>query len=213
MVWLEVIGWAGSALLVVSLLQTRLMRLRVLNSIASAILFGYNAALGVWPMVAMNAVLVGINVWAIVRMQGQRHDSRVYDAVEMSTREPMLERLIARHAEDIERLNPHLPVRAQALVERADHAFVVTTEDQFVGLVLSVNGELPHVQHVLVDYVLAPYRDFTPGEFVFRPDGPFAAMGTRTVIASPGMVSSDAYLRAVGFVDRDGQRVLEIRDA
>ena len=35
---LEIIGWSGSALLVISLLQTRVMRLRVLNSAASAVL-------------------------------------------------------------------------------------------------------------------------------------------------------------------------------
>ena len=33
--WLEVVGWIGSALLIVSLLQTRVLRFRILNLAAS----------------------------------------------------------------------------------------------------------------------------------------------------------------------------------
>ena len=79
-----------------------------------------------------------------------------------------------------------------------------------VGVVLSRAGQSPDEQQVVLDYVLPPYRDFTPGEFVFRPDGPFAALGTTRVVASPGMASSEKYLRAVGFVERDGRRVLDL---
>jgi hypothetical protein len=66
---LEVIGWAGSALLVWSLLQSRMMRLRVLNLIAAVILVGYNAAVETWPMVGMNAAVAVIDVWYIVRLR------------------------------------------------------------------------------------------------------------------------------------------------
>lgn len=207
---LEIVGWAGSALLVLSLVQTRLMRLRVLNSIACVVLIGYNAVLGVWPMVAMNVVLVGINLWAIARLLRERHDPRVYEAVPIGTGEPVLHHLLQRHAGDIERFNPDLGVRpGPELAARADHAFWVTAGDQVVGVVLTTDGE-PGEQVVLVDYVLPPYRDFTPGEFVFRADGPFAALGTRRVVASPGMTSSEKYLRAIGFTWQDGRRVLDL---
>ena len=65
---LELVGWFGSTVLVVSLLQTRVMRFRVLNAVASAVLIGYNLAIQVWPMVGLNVVLVGINVWVILSL-------------------------------------------------------------------------------------------------------------------------------------------------
>jgi hypothetical protein len=40
----EVLGWVGSALLVYSVLQTRILRLRVFNGVASALLVIFNAA-------------------------------------------------------------------------------------------------------------------------------------------------------------------------
>ncbi len=206
---LEIIGWSGSALLVISLLQTRVMRLRVLNSAASAVLVGYNAALGVWPMVAMNVVLVAINLTVIWRMVRRRHDARAYDVVRVGVDEPFLARLLARHAEDIARFNP---ARAEPAAS-AEHAFLVTSGDEVVGVVLSRTGEAPDEQQVVLDYVLPPYRDFTPGEFVFRPDGPFAQMGARRVIASQGMTASAAYLAAVGFRPDGGRQVLHLGEA
>jgi hypothetical protein len=57
---LQLLGWVESALLVYSVLQTRILRLRVLNGVASAVLTIFNAAIAVWPMVAMNLVLTAI---------------------------------------------------------------------------------------------------------------------------------------------------------
>src|SRR4029450_13223566 len=58
----EVLGWVGSALLVYSVLQTRILRLRLFNGIASALLVIFNAAIAVWPMVALSVTLTVINV-------------------------------------------------------------------------------------------------------------------------------------------------------
>ena len=60
MVVLQLLGWAGSALLVYSVLQTRILRLRLFGAVASAVLVVVNAAIAVWPMVAMNLVLTAI---------------------------------------------------------------------------------------------------------------------------------------------------------
>lgn len=52
--WLDILGWGGSALLVSSLLQERVLRFRVLNLVACLILVVFNGVLEVWPMVAVN---------------------------------------------------------------------------------------------------------------------------------------------------------------
>jgi hypothetical protein len=48
------LGWISSALLVYWVLQTRTLRLRLFNGVASALLVIFNAAIAVWPMVALN---------------------------------------------------------------------------------------------------------------------------------------------------------------
>jgi hypothetical protein len=69
---LQIIGWVGSALLVISLLQSRMLALRVLNLIAAAVLVGYNAALLVWPMVAMNAAVAIIDIGHLIAIGRRR---------------------------------------------------------------------------------------------------------------------------------------------
>lgn len=203
---LELVGWFGSGILVVSLLQTRVMRFRVLNAIASAILVGYNAAIQVWPMVGLNVVLVGINAVIIWRLLRGRHDARVYEVVQIGVGEQFLRHTLERHADDVAAFNPP----PEDLLSEAQHAFLITTGDALVGVVLARAGAEPDEQQVVLDYVLPAYRDFTPGEFVFRPDGPFASLGARRVIASPAMLASARYLEAVGFRAEGDRQVLEL---
>ena len=81
---LSIIGWGGSALVVLSLLQTRILRLRVLNLVGCVILVGFNLAIGVWPMVGMNAVLAVINVVHLWRLLRHRHDQAEYEVLEVN---------------------------------------------------------------------------------------------------------------------------------
>lgn len=66
--WIELFGWAGSLLLVVSLVQTRMLRLRVVNLTASVMLVFYNLLVATWPMVGLNAAVVVINAVHIARL-------------------------------------------------------------------------------------------------------------------------------------------------
>lgn len=74
---LEVVGWVGAGLLVISLLQAKMMRLRVLNLLACLILVAYNAIIGVWPMVGMNAAIAIIDVWFIFALLREAKPSPV----------------------------------------------------------------------------------------------------------------------------------------
>ncbi len=68
-IFFAILGWGGSALLVTSMLQTKILRLRWLNLIACAVLVVYNAVLSVWPMAVMNLALVIINVVNLARLR------------------------------------------------------------------------------------------------------------------------------------------------
>src|SRR5215213_9047841 len=87
MLAVEVLGWVGSALLVYSVLQTRILRLRLFNGVASALLVVFNAVIAVWPMVALNVTLTAINVFYIVRLARGRHDPQTFEVVEISANE------------------------------------------------------------------------------------------------------------------------------
>jgi len=189
--WLDILGWGGSALLVYSLLQASVLRLRVLNAVACVILIVFNAALEVWPMVGMNTVLVAINAWFIVQLLRARHDESAFEVLEVGPADEYLRHTLRVHGADILRFNPgfvHDPATT-------DHAFLVQKGDETVGVVLlRTTGD---TADVLLDYVTPRYRDFSPGEFVWRRSGMLTEHGIRRVVTRPGMVG--AYYDRVGF--------------
>jgi hypothetical protein len=200
--WLDVLGWGGSALLVYSLLQASVLRLRVLNAIACVILIVFNAVLEVWPMVGMNTVLVVINLWFIVQLLRARHDEAAFDVLEVGPADEYLRHTLRVHGADILRFNPdfvHDPSVDQ-------ESFLIQKGDETVGVVLlRKEGD---TAHVLLDYVTPRYRDFSPGEFVWRRSGLLTERGIRSVVTPPGMVG--AYYDRLGFRREGESYVLEL---
>ncbi|ABL82632.1 MULTISPECIES: hypothetical protein [unclassified Nocardioides] len=201
--WLDIVGWGGSALLVYSLLQARVLRFRTINTIGCVVLIFFNAMLSVWPMVGMNVVLAAINVWFIVRLLGERHDEAVFDVLEVQPDDQYLRHVLRLHGEDILRYQPDFTCEPG---DGHEHAFIVMKGDETVGVVvLRRDGE---TARLLLDYVTPRYRDFTPGEFVWRRSGMLNALGVHRVTTSPNMIG--AYYDHVGF-RREGQEyVLDV---
>ncbi len=129
---LEVVGWVGSAVLVVSLLQTNLHRLRWINLVGCLVLIGYNGLVGVWPMVGLNVVLAAINVWYLVRGHRDRHDGRAYEVLEVAADDSYLRHVLRVHAADIERWQPGFVHDPGA----DDDCYLVLTGDETVGVVV-----------------------------------------------------------------------------
>ena len=195
MPWLDVVGWAGSALLVYSVMQARVLRFRVLNLAACVVLAGFNAALGIWPMVAMNIALCVINVWHIRALVGTRHDETTYEVLEVGPTDAYLQHLLQVHAEDILRHQPDFARdRATGSV-----AFLVQRGDETVGVVL-VDDAGEGVAQIVLDYVTPRFRDFSPGEFVWRRSSALRDRGFRTVVTPLRMVAP--YYARIGFTRR-----------
>jgi hypothetical protein len=190
--WLELVGWAGSALLVTSLLQARVLRLRVLNSMACLLLIAYNGLIGVWPMFAMNIVLFIINVSFVVRLTRTRHDEATYSVIEVAATDAYLRHFLTVHGDDIAKFHPNSPP-----LEPDDLAYQVLKGDETVGvIILRRDGD---VARVLIDYVTPRFRDFEPGEFVWRTTDGLRARGFRKVVTPPGMVAPYYERLGVGF--------------
>jgi hypothetical protein len=198
-VW-SIIGWGGSALVVLSLLQTRILRLRILNLVGCVILVGFNAVVGVLPMVGMNAVLAVINVVHLWRLLRHRHDEAEYQVLQVNETDAYLGFVLAQHRKDISQFNPGFTPGT------SPYAFLVQHGDRTVGLVLAHDAGSGRAQ-IDLDYVVPKYRDFTPGEFVYRRSEVFTEHGFRQVIAPPRMRDSTPYLKNLGF-HREGEHLV-----
>lgn len=199
--WIDLLGWGGSALLVYSLLQARVLRFRTLNLVGTLVLLVFNGLLGVWPMVGMNAILAVINVWFIAKLVGEAHDEDVFEVLQVGTGDAYLAHVLRQHEADVLRFQPDWDG-----VDAADHAFVVQRGDETVGVVVvRPDGDVARVR---LDYVTPKYRDFTPGEFVWRRSDALRDLGYRHVMTAPNMVG--AYYPHLGFRPNGREFVLDL---
>ena len=194
-------GWGGSALLVFSLMQARVLRFRLLNLVASALLTAFNLILGIWPMVAMNVVVGAINVRFIVKLMRESHDEAAFDVLRVRPDDIYLAHVLRVHGTEIAKFQPDFDGSRSGST-----AYLVQKGDETVGVVvLRVEGDTAHVQ---LDYATPRYRDFSPGEFVWRRSGLLEELGVRRVVTSPAMLN--AYYDSVGFHREGESYVLEV---
>lgn len=212
--WLEVGGWVGSVLVVLSLTQARVLRFRWLNLTGSVIATAYNAVLGIWPFVAMNGAICLINVYWLTRLYRERHDAAAYTVVEVAPDDAYLLHVLRTHTDDIAGFAPGF--RPEPAPDERRYAFLVQRGDETVGVVEvrdagptpATDGGAPGRTAVVeLDWVSRRFRDFTPGEFVHQRSGIFAGKGFTRVIVPVAAQHDQAYLRRVGFrPDAAGER-------
>ena len=194
---LDALGWFGSALLIFSLLQSRVIRFRLLNLCASIVLTVFNVFLEIWPLVFMNVVLAGINLWFLRKLRAARHDDKAFEVLEVGSDDSYLQHVLRVHRQDILRYQPNF----QWDPDVGHNSYLVIHGDETVGVVL-VENRGDGVAHVILDYVTPRFRYFSPGEFVWRKSGLLSGCGFSKVITPPGMVAP--YYEKVGF-QRDGE--------
>jgi hypothetical protein len=194
--WLDAFGWLSSILVVWSLTVARVLRFRVLNLAGAVIATVVNALVGLWPFVAMNGAIAIIDAYWIARLLRQRHDLAAYEVVEVGIDDHYLRHLLAVKADDIARSHPSFQLPGDAAADRC--AFLVLHGDETVGMVI-VRDAGHGVGEVELDYVTERFRDFTPGEFVYRRSGIFAARGFRVLRLVDDVAGEGPYHERVGF--------------
>ncbi len=194
---LEIFGWIGSGLIVLSLAQARVWRFRIMNFIGAVIATVYNGMLSIWPFAAMNLVIAVIDAYWLVRLRKERQpESQAYDLLEVNHEDAYLQHFLKVHGEDAKKhfpeFTPQSPTVSNVMIMRGDEA---------VGVV-SITEITDGTAKLGLDYVTERFRDFTPGTFVYRDSGMFERLGVRRIQAPA--TSGPKYLQRMGFQEQDG---------
>ena len=110
-VMIEMIGYLGSILVLVSMLMSSVVKLRVINTIGSGIFAAYALMIHSYPTALMNGALVGINIYNLVKLN-QR--DQAYDLVEGARGDGLLRYLLDYYREDIRTYFPDFPADSGA---------------------------------------------------------------------------------------------------
>lgn len=190
--WVEIIGYAGSLLVAVSLMMSSLVRLRWIN-LGGALAFAvYGWLVGAYPVLVVNGFIVLVNVYYLWKMgRGRdyfslmtirRHDNNY------------LRTFLEFHAADIERFFPGFRLAED---DRVEVTFILRNVNP-AGLVVSRrDGE---EVRILLDYVLPQYRDLRCARYFLERMAPvWRAGGVRRLLSPATGATHRDYLKRLGF--------------
>lgn len=186
---IEIIGYLGSALVVVSMLMSSVVKLRVINTIGSSIFAVYALMIHSYPTALMNGFLIGINIYNLVKLT---QIDRSYDLVEGAQGESLLRYLLDYYWEDIRTYFPDFSAD-----NGANRAYMVCCNGNPAGVLLGTDNGQGTLQ-VLLDYSTPIYRDCSIGAYLYSK---LPSMGIHTLVfAGKGSQAHAAYLTKMGFV-------------
>lgn len=190
---IELFGYLGSTLVVVSMLMSSVVKLRVINTIGSIISGTYALIIHSYPLALMNICLIVINCYNLAKLLKSEQQ---YDLIRVNTGDGFLAYFIARYREDIQNF-----FQGQDLDSPASNAaYIVCCGEAPAGLLLgniSENGTLD----ITVDYTTPTYRDCSVGKYLYAK---LPEDGIRKLVYSGKSEKHAEYLQKMGFVSKNG---------
>ncbi|MCR5774312.1 MAG: YgjV family protein [Lachnospiraceae bacterium] len=197
---IELVGYLGSALVVVSMLMTSVKRLRIVNTVGSAIFTAYALIIRSYPTALMNLCLIIINIYQLIRLEKDEKKFRLMEGV-IGAGETA--GLLEYYEEDIRKYFPDFEITR---TEECNRVFLVTYEAVPAGVLLGTyDGN--NTMKVMVDYATPVYRDTSVGKFLYKylPDH-----GVTKLVFSGGSGEHRSYLRKMGFIESEEGYVKEL---
>ena len=194
----EIIGYVGSALVLISFLMSSVLKLRVINALGSVVSVFYGICVHTYPTVVMNAALLVINVYYLTKLMGAKSDKTYHSSV-VEVSGGTLEFFINQHLEDIAKFFPSFALNKEAM----NYARFIFMEDAIVGVMVGTKKDDSSLD-VFLDYTTPSYRDFSVGKYAYRE---VKSEGVTHVNFLGDIPGSEAYLEKLGFV-KDGNRMV-----
>ncbi len=197
MIWLELFGYLGTVLVIVSMLMTSVVRLRVINVIGSVISGIYAVLIGAVPMVLMNFCLITINLFNLYRLL---HTKRQFEIVKSTGADALVQHFLRHNGKDIANFFPEF----QSASAEDTTAYVVCCNGNPAGILL---GQLDSdgTMDVFIDYSVPAYRDCSVGGYLYQN---LPELGVSKLVSARSVADShQAYLEKMGFTKTDGQYV------
>ena len=186
---IELIGYLGSALVVVSMLMTSVVKLRVVNTVGSAIFMAYALIIGSYPTALMNLFLIGINVYQLFRLF---RNQKQYDLLETDLKDGYVSYFIEKNLNDILVWFPGFSTQGL----QADLVFLICCDSHPASLFLGRRLNGPDEAEILLDYATPVYRDTSAGRYLHEQ---LKRKGFKTLVFKGSAPKHTAYLEKMGY--------------
>ncbi|MDE7313348.1 MAG: YgjV family protein [Eubacterium sp.] len=232
---IELIGYLGSVLVVVSMLMSSVVKLRVINTAGSCISATYALIIHSYPLALMNICLIVINLYNLAKLS---KNGQHYNLVGGKTDDPLLAYFLSYFQQDIQNFFPETANELSAIIAAAassapdslqtvpdlphvapddlqtardlctvDTAYIVCCDAIPAGVLL---GKLDKngTLAITVDYTTPFYRDCSVGGFLYSK---LPERGILRLTYSGNSQKHESYLLKMGFQKENGIYVKQLK--
>lgn len=200
----ELVGYLGSLLIVISLTRTSILHLRLIGLAGSTAFLVYSILIEAYPIAVVNVIVIGIHLFFLRQLLSKTKE--FFTSLELNKDSQYLRHFLSFYADDIESHQSDFEFEARDDQVRAFILRDLVPAGLFIGRTCS-DGTI----EVELDYVAPQYRDFKVAEFLYSDRSKiFGAHGCRRIWARPGSNVHVEYFEKLGFVPTtlDGTQVL-----
>ena len=158
-VFIEIFGYIGSLLVLVSFLMVSVVKLRIVNTIGSVIFMIYALIIKSYPTAIMNFFLVLINLHFLYRLN--KKDDKEYSLVKINKDDSFLKYLLDTYHDDIKEYFPDTDFSFKEM----NKGYIIMCQGKPVGITLGKHTDDNF--DILLDYTIKEFRDFSIGRYLF----------------------------------------------
>lgn len=197
----EIIGYAASILVAISLTMSSILKLRIINLVGAFFFTIYGLVIRAYPVAAVNFFIVLINLYYLYEIFTAKE---YFELLQVRPESDYLAYFLKHYDREIQRFQPGF---AYTATEETLIFFILRNmvpSGLFIGRVLE-----PGRLKVELDFVIPGYRDFKISKFLFQEKADFfTGRGIQEIVSPAGTEAHPKYLRRMGFIPRleaDGQ--------
>lgn len=193
---IELVGYVASALIVVSITQKSILRLRLLGLLGSLVFLAYSLIIGAYPIAVVNVIAAMVHAWFLRKLI--RRKDEVFRILRVDPESVYLRDFLEFYRDEIQgRYQPDFVYEPNP---RQVTAFIL--RDMVPAGLMIGEPEADGTFRVDLDFVIPQYRDFKIGSYVYSPDSDLlTGMSPTCVFAHASNPDHAKYLSRMGFAE------------
>jgi len=195
----EIIGYAASVLVAISLTMSSILKLRVINMIGAAVFSVYGLLIGAYPVAALNFFIVLIDLYFLYDMLTAKEYFKLLD---VRTGNNYLNYFLTYYQEEMQKYFPGYEFKA----DDDQIIFFVLRNMVPAGLFIGRKTEEDALE-VELDFVIPGFRDFKIGHYLYEKNAAFfLSKGIRRIHTRAASDKHCRYLKRMGFIPGRGNQ-------
>lgn len=192
--FLEMMGYAATVIVAISLMMRRIKQLRIYNMIGSFLFSLYGVLIQAWPVAILNGFIVLINIFELLKMS--RRDIAFSTQTIHVQDSWYIKYYLNFFKDDIKRFFPEFE-----LSDKAEYEGVLIMRDVLpAGVVILKKNEGPDAEIVL-DYTHPEFRDYQNARYFFNKGCEALDLKEKKYFITPGMEAHHVkFLKKMNFV-------------